>query len=355
MLYGIILLEVKYMDKIFFFSDNTSGVHPRIMQALVDGNQHHARSYGNDEYSKKAKEMITEIMGKECYTVFVLGGTGGNILALDAMMSSYEALICADCCHIHTTETSAFEKIVGAKIYTTTSKNGKINLEEAKQYLLENKGNIHHNQPRVISIAQTTEFGTVYTIEEIREICDFAHNNGLYVHVDGARISNALTYLNCTLKEMIADTNVDVLTFGGTKNGMMFGEANVYFNQEFYMKSCFLQKQNLQLLSKMRYIPISFIAYLEKNLYLEIANTANQLMYVLKESVTDLQDVELLYPIESNQAFLRIPTRLSNELINKYEYAISKEENGYTELRFVTSFINTLEEVNELIRDLKGY
>jgi Threonine aldolase len=342
------------MEKKFFFSDNTSGVHPLIMDAIVKGNSGHAKAYGEDDYSLKAKEIIKEILGKECYSTFVLGGTGGNILALDSLMRSYQGLICSDCSHIHTTETGAFEKIVGAKIYPTIAKNGKIDLLEARKYLEDNKNNIHHNQPKVISIAQTTEVGTVYEIEEIKEICDFAHENGLYVHVDGARIANALVSLNCTLKEMISDTGVDVLTLGGTKNGMMFGEVNIYFDESLYNQSRFLQKQNLQLISKMRYISIQFIEYFREDLYLKIAKESNDLMNVFKDSIEELKAVKLLYPIESNQAFIRIPIKFSNQLINKYEYAILSELEDETDLRLVTTFINTKEEVFELINDLKN-
>ena len=214
------------MEKIYFQSDNTSGVHPQIMEAINKANQDHAMPYGSDAYSLQVQEKFRELSGRDCDVVFVLGGTGGNVLAMDSMLSSYEALICTDVCHIHTTETGAFEKIVSAKIYPTPNRDGKLDLNEVKKVIDEYIGTFHHNQPSVISIAQTTELGTVYTVDEIREICEFAHQYHLKVHMDGARISNALAYLGCSYREMVVDTGVDVVTFGGTKNGKI-GRAHV--------------------------------------------------------------------------------------------------------------------------------
>lgn len=341
------------MEKIFFFSDNTAAVHPTIMQALVDGNKGHGIAYGLDDDAKRVNEMFKALCGRDVDVMYLNGGTGANVLAMDSLMNSYEALICADCCHIHTTEMSAFEKIVGAKIYATSSVNGKINLVEAQKYVDEMSNTFHHNHPSVVSIAQTTEVGTVYTIEEIRAVCDFAHKNGLKVHMDGARISNALAYLGCTFKEMCVDTGVDVVTFGGTKNGLMFGEANLYFDKEAYKKAWFLQKQDLQVISKRRYLPLQFEAFLKDDLYLKLARHANSIILEdLQEGIKDL-NITLSAPLESNQAFLVLDNEVVEKLSEKYAFAVNKNLGNQKEIRLVSTFMTTHEEMNEFVNDLK--
>jgi len=341
------------MDKIFFFSDNTAPVHPVIMQALVEGNQGHAVAYGFDEEAKRANALFSKLCGRDVDVMYVIGGTGGNVLALDSMLSSHEALVCADCCHVHTTETGAFEKMTGAKIYTTDSHDGKIDLKQAEAIINEYRGNFHHNQPAVISIAQTTEVGTVYSVEEIKAVCDLAHRYGMKVHMDGARISNALAYLGCTFKEMCVDTGVDVVTFGGTKNGLMFGEANLYFDKASYQKAMYLQKQDLQVISKRRYIPMQFEAFLKDDLYLQIARQANELILKdLKEGLAKLPQVELSATLQSNQAFLILDNDVVQKLLEKYSFAVNKDLGDKKEIRLVTSFISTHEEVASFIEDL---
>ena len=341
------------MEKIFFFSDNTAAVHPAIMQALVDGNKGHGIAYGLDDDAKRVNEMFKALCGRDVDVMYLNGGTGANVLAMDSLMNSYEALICADCCHIHTTEMSAFEKIVGAKIYATSSVNGKINLVEAQKYVDEMSNTFHHNHPSVVSIAQTTEVGTVYTIEEIRAVCNFAHKNGLKVHMDGARISNALAYLGCTFKEMCVDTGVDVVTFGGTKNGLMFGEANLYFDKEAYKKAWFLQKQDLQVISKRRYLPLQFEAFLKDDLYLKLARHANSIILEdLQEGIKDL-NITLSAPLESNQAFLVLDNEVVEKLSEKYAFAVNKNLGNQKEIRLVSTFMTTHEEMNEFVNDLK--
>ena len=341
------------MNQIFFFSDNTAPAHPLVMEAMMKGNVGHSLAYGLDDDAKRVNEMFKQLCGKDVHVMYLNGGTGANVLAMDAMMNSYEALICADCCHIHTTEMSAFEKIVGAKIYTTSSVNGKINLEEAQKYVNEMSNTFHHNHPAVVSIAQTTEVGTVYSIDEIKAVCDFAHRNNLKVHMDGARISNALAYLGCTFKEMCVDTGVDVVTFGGTKNGLMFGEANLFFDEEIYKKAWFLQKQDLQVISKRRYIPLQFEAFLKDDLYLDLAKHANSvILETLQEGIKDL-NITLSAPLQSNQAFLVLDNNVVEKLSEKYAFAINKDLGDKKEIRLVACFITTHEEMQEFVSDLK--
>ena len=343
------------MGKIYFMSDNTAPVHSAIMQALVDGNVGHALSYGNDEDAKRCNKMFKEMCGCDVDVMYVLAWTGANVLALDSMMASHEALVCTDCCHVHTTETWAFEKILGAKIYPTPHQDGKLDLKAVAHIMEEYKDNFHHNQPAVISIAQTTEIGTVYSIEEIKVICDFAHQHQMKVHMDGARISNALAYLGCTLKEMCVDTGVDVVTFGGTKNGMMFGEANLYFDKTSYHKALCLQKQDLQVISKRRYIPLQFEAFLKDDLYLTLAAHANDLITKdLYQALKQLPEVKLSVPLQSNQAFLVLENQVVEKLSEKYAFMINHDYGDTKEVRLVTSFVSTKEEMAEFIEDLKA-
>ena len=342
------------MEKIYFQSDNTSGVHPQIMEAINKANQDHAMPYGSDAYSLQVQEKFRELSGRDCDVVFVLGGTGGNVLAMDSMLSSYEALICTDVCHIHTTETGAFEKIVSAKIYPTPNRDGKLDLNEVKKVIDEYIGTFHHNQPAVISIAQTTELGTVYTVDEIREICEFAHQYHLKVHMDGARISNALAYLGCSYQEMVVDTGVDVVTFGGTKNGMLFGEANVYYDKRCYQRAVYMQKQDLQLISKMRFIPAQFLAFFQDDLYLKMADHANRLITkTLKEGLKDIPGVEVSNTLQSNQAFLVLPEDKVEALDEKFYFAINRDLGDKKEIRLVTSFQTTQAEMDAFVTSLK--
>ncbi len=338
------------MEKIFFQSDNTSGVHPTIMQAMIDANKGHTLPYGADDYAKNVQQIFKDLSQKDCDVLFVLGGTGGNVLALDAMMNSYEALICTDVCHVHTTEAGAYEKIAHAKILTTKNHDGKIDLDDAKAYLRDYCGNFHHSQPSVISIANTTEVGTVYTVQEVKAICDFAHDNGLKVHMDGARISNALAYLGCTYKELVVDTGVDVITFGGTKNGMMFGEALVFYDKESYAHAKYLQKQNLQLISKLRFIPCQFEAFFKDDLYLKLAKHANDLIvHDLQEGLKKFPQVIVSNTLQSNQAFLVLNNDVVEKLQERFYFVINRDLGHQKEIRLVTSFISTKEEVQAFL------
>ena len=320
------------MGKIYFMSDNTAPVHSTIMQALVDGNVGHALSYGNDEDAKRCNKLFKEMCGCDVDVMYVLAGTGANVLALDSMMAS-----------------------LGAKIYPTPHQDGKLDLKEVAHIMEEYKDNFHHNQPAVISIAQTTEIGTVYSIGEIKAICDFAHQHQMKVHMDGARISNALAYLGCTLKEMCVDTGVDVVTFGGTKNGMMFGEANLYFDKTSYHKALCLQKQDLQVISKRRYIPLQFEAFLKDDLYLTLAAHANDLITKdLYQALKQLPEVKLSVPLQSNQAFLVLENQVVENLSEKYGFMINHDYGDTKEIRLVTSFVSTKEEMAEFIGDLKA-
>jgi threonine aldolase len=244
------------MNKKGFASDNNAGVHPRILKALADANSGHCIAYGDDPYTAAAKEQFRKLFGK-CEIFFVFNGTGANVLSLQAMTQTFNAIICADTAHIHVDECGAPEHFTGCKLLFNCTFDGKLQIPDIARHL-HGIGFEHHAQPRVVSITQATEMGTIYTVDELREITAFAHTNGLLLHVDGARIANAAIHLGVSVKEMITDTGVDILSFGGTKNGMMFGEAVVALNPALATNFKYIRKQGMQLASKMRYISAQF-------------------------------------------------------------------------------------------------
>ncbi len=335
-----------------FKSDNTASVHPKIMEAIVKANQEHAIPYGDDPITKEAIEKIKALFSQPCEVSLVLNGTGANIIGLSTLLKSYEAVICVDTAHINVDECGAFERYTGAKLLTVPHVNGKLVPEAIDRFLLD-KGNEHHNQPKVISISQITELGTLYTTEEIKALADYAHNHDLLLHVDGARIANGAAALGISMNEMIGETGVDVLSFGGAKNGMMYGEAIVSFDQSTSNSLKYTRKQGMQLMSKMRYISAQYIAFLKDDLYLENAHKANNAMKKLYEEIKDIERLEFMNIPYGNMMFVKMPQTWIDRLLNTfYFYQMTWEEEGGM-IRLVTSFDTNLEEVEDLIKAIK--
>jgi len=240
-----------------FASDNNAGVHPLVLNALRSVNDGHEIAYGDDQVTQRVIQKMKRIFGDESEIFFVFIGTAANVLGLSSITQSYNAIITTDTAHIHVDECGAPEKFTGCKLLTTPTPDGKLTVDLIKQHM-HGFGFEHHAQPRVISITQATELGTVYTVDEIRTIADYAHANGLLLHMDGARISNAAVALDSGFYEITGGAGVDVLSFGGTKNGLMYGEAVVFFNKELCRDFKYRRKQGMQLASKMRYIAAQF-------------------------------------------------------------------------------------------------
>ncbi|MEJ2056163.1 MAG: beta-eliminating lyase-related protein [Calditrichaceae bacterium] len=236
-----------------FASDNNAGVHPDILQAIMDCNTGHTIGYGEDYYTNEAIAQFKEVFDENIDVYFVYGGTGANVLGLNALTQSHQAVFCCESAHIYVDECGAPEKFTGSKLIPLPSTNGKIEMEQVIPHL-HSVGFPHHVQPKVISISQPTEYGTIYTVEEIQALAYFAHKNNMYLHMDGARLANAAAALECELKNITCDAGVDVLSFGGTKNGMMFGEAVVFFDPNLSTEFKYMRKQGMQLHSKMRFI-----------------------------------------------------------------------------------------------------
>lgn len=332
-----------------FLSDNSSGVDVRIMEALAKANFEHNYPYGEDPWTKRLEGIIKEQFGSSACVTSVFNGTGANVLGIISGLRSYECVLAVESSHINVDECGALEKLSGAKIITVPAVNGKLAIELLDEKL-KVKDNFHHNQPKLISISQLTELGTCYTLEEIRKIADFAHQNGMLLHVDGARIANACCVLNVSLREMITDTGVDILSLGGTKNGLMFGELIITFNERTKYELGFYRKQMMQLASKMRFISTQFIAYLEENVFTDNAKHSNAMAKYIYEGLSDVEGVEFIAPVEGNMMFLR----LTDEKLNRMKESFHFYTMSDNIIRVVTSFDTTLEECRAFVEKCRS-
>lgn len=350
----LILLFINFenMTNKTFASDNYSSVHPEVMQALIEANTEHAKAYGNDEYTKKAKELIKAEFGNNVDIYFVFTGTAANVLSLKACVKPYQSIICADSSHLNVNETGAPEAITGSKLITIKNENGKISLESIKARFEQELSNAPHSpRPRVVSIAQTTEYGTIYSPEEIKQIAEFCKENGMYLHMDGCRIYNAAAKTNKTLRELSVDCGVDIMSIGGTKNGLMFAEAVLIFNDELKKDFQYLQKQGLQLYSKMRYLSVQYIPFFENKLWLKNAEHANKMTDLLFEKLKEISEIQITKPVESNHIFAIFPKEIIEEIQKNFYFYVW--DNLTNEVRLVTSFDTTEDDVNKFVENIK--
>jgi threonine aldolase len=289
-----------------FASDNRAGVHPRMMKALESVNEGHAASYEEDESSRRAKDVLRRHFGPAAEPFFVFNGTAANVLAVRAVCDSWHSVLCADASHLWNHEGGAPERLTGCKLIPVESRDGKLTLEGLKSKAGE-RGNQHASQPKLVSLTQPTELGVLYSIDEVRAICAWAHGEGLLVHVDGTRLVNAAAALGVGLGALTADLGVDVVSLGGTKNGLMFGEAVVFLKPGLAAAFPWLRKQNLQLASKSRFIAAQFEAWLGGDLWREIALHSNQMAQRLDRGLRELSGVEISRPTDTNAVFARLP------------------------------------------------
>jgi len=334
-----------------FASDNNAGVHPQILQAIRSVNLGHTVAYGDDPYTEAAVLKFREHFGENIAVYFVFGGTGANVLGIKTVTQPYNAIICAETAHINVDECGAPENFTGCKLLTVATRDGKITLEQIKSHL-HGIGNEHHIQPKVISISQTTEMGTVYTPREIEAIAHYAHRHGLLLHVDGARIANAAASLNVSLKELTARVGVDILSFGGTKNGMMYGEAVIFFDQNLSKDFKYIRKQGMHLASKMRFISAQFEALLSNDLWLSSATHANRMAQLLAAGIEGISEIKITQKVEANAVFAVIPEKYIPVLQKKYFFYVWNEE--ISEVRLMTSFDTTEEDIKNLVDDIKS-
>lgn len=318
-----------------FGSDNHAGVHEEVMQALSRANVGHVHSYGADPHTEEAVAKFREILGAEVEVFFVFNGTGANVTALGSISQFYDAVICAEGAHLNVDECGAPERVAGVKLLSVPAPDGKLTPESITAYL-SGRGDEHQVRPGVVSITQSTELGTVYTLDEIRALADCAHERGLRVHVDGARIANAAVSLGVELRQATGDCGVDVLSFGGTKNGLMWGEAVVFFNAELATHYRYARKQGMQLASKMRYVAAQFAALLTDDLWRRNARHANAMAQHLAGRVRQIPGVEVIYPVEANAIFARLPLPVIPVLQREFFFYPWDAAKG--EVRWMTSF-----------------
>ncbi|TIH15318.1 low specificity L-threonine aldolase [Marinifilum sp. JC120] len=332
-----------------FASDNYSGVHPEIMKAIMEANADHMPSYGADPVSAEAKKLFKNIFGEQAKIFFLTTGTATNTLILRHLCKSWNSVICSEDAHINVDECGSPESM-GIKLMLAETVNGKISVETIKP-LVPSEPDVHRAQPAVISITQNTELGTLYTVDEVKTICDFAHSKGLHIHMDGSRIANAAAALGVTFKEMTVDCGVDVLSFGGTKNGCMCAEAAVFINPELGKDFEYIRKQNMQLISKMRYVGAQFKALLTDELWKRNAEHSNTLARTLAEKAGAIDGVEITRPVEANGVFAIIPEHAVEKLQEKFPFYVWDDQTG--EVRWMTSWSTTEEDIDNFCAALK--
>jgi threonine aldolase len=334
------------MMKRSFASDNNAGIHPEVIDAIRAANDGHVVAYGDDHITARAVKLFQKHFGRDVAVYFVFGGTGANVLGLKAITKSHQAIVCAETAHVNVDECGAPEKFTGCKLLSLPTLDGKLKLEQLKP-LLHAFGNEHHVQPRVISVSQATEMGTVYTKKELKTLASFAHENGMLLHVDGARISNAAVSLNASLKEITADAGVDVLSFGGTKNGMMYGEAVVFFDKKLAADFKYIRKQGMHLPSKMRYVSAQFEALLSGDLWKRSAAHSNRMARMLGSELAKVSQIKLTQPVEANGVFAVVPSKYIPQLQKKYFFYVWNEE--ISEVRLMTSFDTTENDIQDFV------
>jgi len=327
-----------------FASDNNAGVHPEILAAIARANQGHVVAYGDDPYTRSAIKKFEEHFGADIAVFFTFNGTGANVLGLQALTRSFQSVLCSDYAHICTDECGAPEKHTGCKLIPLPQQDGKITLE-AIRHAYHGIGDEHHSQPRVISITQSTEMGTVYTPVEIQALAHFAHEHDMFLHMDGARLANAAASLGQSLRQATRELGVDVLSFGGTKNGILGGEAVVFFQPGLSPDFLYLRKQSMQLASKMRFISVQFEASLTDDLWRRSAEHANRMARVLEKEINRIPEVRIVWKVEANGVFAQIPPHSIEKIKQHYFFYPWIEEESI--VRWMCSFDTTEEDIQK--------
>jgi len=330
-----------------FASDNNAGVHPEVLEAIARANQGHVVAYGDDPYTRSAIAKFEEHFGSGIDVFFTFNGTGANVLGLQALNKPYHAVLCSDYAHIYTDECGAPEKHVGCKLIPLPHQDGKITLD-AVRHAYHGIGDQHHVQAHVISITQSTEMGTVYRPEEVQALAHFAHEHEMFLHVDGARIANAAVSLGQTLRQATRDLGVDVLSFGGTKNGIMGGEAVIFFDRALSTDFLYLRKQGMQLASKMRFIAVQFEALLTNDLWRRSAEHANRMARMLEAEVRKISQVRIVWKVEANGVFAQIPRHAMEKIKERYFFYPWIEEECI--VRWMCSFDTTEEDIRDFAK-----
>jgi threonine aldolase len=333
-----------------FASDNNAGIHPDIIKEIISVNSGHVIGYGSDIYTEQAFDIFKEQFGISTETFFVFTGTAANVLGLSGITRSWNSVITASTAHLEQDECGAPEKFTGCKVLTVDTPDGKITTDLLDRHM-HGFDFEHHSQPKVISVTQSTEMGTVYTAEEIRIIADFAHNRGMLLHMDGARIANAAISLDLPFKAFTTDAGVDVLSFGGTKNGMMFGEAICFLKSGLSNDFKYIRKQGMQLASKMRFISAQYIAYFRNDLWKSCASHSNAMAKILAEKLDQFSEIKITQEVQSNGVFVIMPSEVAEKVRNHYFFYPWNEK--ISEYRLMASWDTTEEDIEEFLILLK--
>jgi threonine aldolase len=333
-----------------FASDNYAGVHPEVLAALALANGGHQVAYGEDVYTEHLQQVVRGHFGATAEAYPVFNGTGANVVALQAVTDRWGAVICAESAHINTDEGGAPEQVAGIKLLTVPTPDGKLTPEliDRQAFGFEDE---HRAMPQVVSITQSTELGTVYTPDEIRAITDHAHAHGMAVHLDGSRLANAAASLDVPMRAFTNTAGVDLLSLGGTKNGAMYGEAVVVIDGERVRRLKHLRKTSMQLASKMRFVSVQLEALLAKDLWLRNARHANLMARRLAEGVRGVDGVEILYPVQSNAVFARLPHAVTERLQKRFRFYFWDETAG--DVRWMCAYDTAEEDVDAFVTAVK--
>jgi threonine aldolase len=338
------------INKRGFASDNNAGIYPEILKEISEVNTGHVVGYGSDIYTGKALAVFKEQFGSPAETFFVFTGTAANVLSLTSVTRSWNSVVTASTAHLEQDECGAPEKFTGCKVLTVETPDGKITTDLITKHM-HGFDFEHHSQPRVISITQSTEMGTVYTPYEIRKIADFAHKRGMLLHMDGARIANAAVSLDLPFKAFTTDAGVDVLSFGGTKNGMMSGEAICFLQPGLSADFKYIRKQGMQLASKMRFISAQFIAYFRNDLWKTGAAHSNAMAKILAEKLSQFEEIKITQKVQSNGVFVIMPFAVAEKM--RKQYFFYPWNDMTSEYRLMTSWDTTDEDIEGFISLLK--
>ncbi|MBN8702557.1 MAG: low specificity L-threonine aldolase [Bacteroidetes bacterium] len=331
-------------------SDNYAGVLPEMIEAIQEANVQHAKSYGYDIFTEQANNEFKKEFGTEDVT-FVFNGTGANVLGIGTVTQTFNSILCADTSHMYVDESTAPETFTGCRLVPLKTNNaGKIEVETIQNALIR-RGDEHHPQVKVLSIAQPAEYGTVYSLEELKAIGNLLKQNNIIFHMDGSRIFNAVASLGCSLKEMTKEVGVDILSVGGTKIGLLFGEAVVFFDRNLSKDLKFRQKQSMQLPSKMRFIAAQFHKLLKDKVWQKHATHANAMAQKLYSGTKNISHIQITKPVQANAVFAIIPRAWNQALIDSTPFYVWNEKTN--EVRWMCSFDTTERDIDDFIGLLK--
>jgi len=331
-----------------FGSDNHAGAHPAVLRAIMDANSGDAVAYGADQWTERATAALRDTFRAD-EALLVLNGSGANVLGLSLLLRRHEAVICADSAHINTDECGAPERLLGTKLLGVPAPDGKLTPELIAGRLV-GRGDEHFAQPGVVAITQSTEFGTCYSLAELRKIADFCHASDLRVYLDGARLANAAAYLDCSLAELAECA--DVLSFGGTKNGAIGAEALIVMSSGLAADAPYLRKQQTQLTSKMRFVAAQFGALLQDDLWRASAAHANAMARRLAAGAAAVPGVEIVHPIQANAVFARLDPRHTAVLQHDWLFHVWDEQKSV--VRWMAAFDTTEADVDAFVAAIRS-